>query len=289
MSTADTAITESATSRFVDIQEGDLRLKLHYNDAGKGTETVVMLHGSGPGASGWANFNRNVEPFVAAGYRVILMDCPGWSKSDPIVCTGSRSDLNARALKGLMDAIGLDKAHLVGNSMGGHSAVAFALANPQRVGKLVLMGGGTGGVSSFVPMPTEGIKLIGALYRTPTIENLKRMMNVFVYDASELTEELFQTRLDNMLARKDHLENFVRSHDANPKQFPDVGYRLGEIAAPTLAIWGRDDRFVPLDTGLRLVAGLQNAELHVFSRCGHWAQWEHAAKFNRMVLDFLKH
>jgi 2-hydroxy-6-oxonona-2,4-dienedioate hydrolase len=289
MSTADTAITESATSRFVDIQEGDLRLRLHYNDAGQGAETVVMLHGSGPGASGWANFNRNVEPFVAAGYRVILMDCPGWSKSDPIVCTGSRSDLNARALKGLMDAIGLDKAHLVGNSMGGHSAVAFALANPQRVGKLVLMGGGTGGVSSFVPMPTEGIKLIGALYRTPTIENLKRMMNVFVYDASELTEELFQTRLDNMLARRDHLENFVRSHDANPKQFPDVGYRLGEIAAPTLAIWGRDDRFVPLDTGLRLVAGLQNAELHVFSRCGHWAQWEHAVKFNRMVLDFLKH
>lgn len=289
MSTADTAITESGTSRFVDIQEGDLRLKLHYNDAGKGAETVVMLHGSGPGASGWANFNRNVEPFVAAGYRVILMDCPGWSKSDPIVCTGSRSDLNARALKGLMDAIGLDKAHLVGNSMGGHSAVAFALANPHRVGKLVLMGGGTGGVSSFVPMPTEGIKLIGALYRAPTIENLKRMMNVFVYDASELTEELFQTRLDNMLARKDHLENFVRSHDANPKQFPDVGHRLGEIAAPTLAIWGRDDRFVPLDTGLRLVAGLQNAELHVFSRCGHWAQWEHADKFNRMVLDFLSH
>ena len=211
-----------------------------------------MLHGSGPGASGWANFNRNVEPFVAAGYRVVLMDCPGWSKSDPVVCTGSRSDLNARALKGLMDAIGLDKAHIIGNSMGGHSAVAFALANPARVGKLVLMGGGTGGVSPFVPMPTEGIKLIGALYRDPTIENLKRMMNVFVYDTSNLTEELFRARLDNMLSRRDHLENFVKSAEANPKQFPDVGHRLGEIAAPTLVIWGRDDRFVPLDMGLRL-------------------------------------
>ena len=94
-----------------------------------------MLHGSGPGASGWANFNRNVEPLVAAGYRVVLMDCPGWSKSDPVVSTGSRSDLNARALKGLMDAIGLDKAHLIGNSMGGHSAVAFALANPAARGQ----------------------------------------------------------------------------------------------------------------------------------------------------------
>jgi 2-hydroxy-6-oxonona-2,4-dienedioate hydrolase len=289
MSQASTRITEASTSRFVRIKEGDLELQLHYNDCGRGDETVVMLHGSGPGASGWANFNRNIEPLVAAGYRVILMDCPGWSKSDPIVCTGSRSELNARALKGLMDAIGLEKAHLVGNSMGGHSAVAFALANPTRVGKLILMGGGTGGASSFVPMPTEGIKLIGALYRQPTIENLKRMMSVFVYDTSSLTEALFQARLDNMLTRRDHLENFVKSAEANPKQFPDVGHRLGEIAAQTLVIWGRDDRFVPLDVGLRLVAGLQNAELHVFSRCGHWAQWEHADKFNRMVLDFLAH
>jgi len=287
MSTSNALITESDTSRFVRIKEGDLELQLHYNDAGSGAETVVMLHGSGPGASGWANFNRNVEPFVAAGYRVVLMDCPGWSKSYPVVSTGSRCELNAGALKGLIDAIGLDKVHIVGNSMGGHSAVAFALANPERVGKLVLMGGGTGGLSPFVPMPTEGIKLIGALYRDPTIENLKRMMNVFVYDTSKLTEELFQARLDNMLSRRDHLENFVKSAEANPKQFPDVGHRLGEIASPTLVVWGRDDRFVPLDIGLRLVTGLQKADLHVFSRCGHWAQWEHADKFNRMVLDFL--
>jgi 2-hydroxy-6-oxonona-2,4-dienedioate hydrolase len=284
-----TPLTEATTSKFVRIKEGELDLQLHYNDCGSGAETVVMLHGSGPGASGWANFNRNIEPLVAAGYRVILMDCPGWSKSDPIVCTGSRSDLNGRALKGLLDAIGLDKVHIIGNSMGGHSAVAFALANPKRVGKLVLMGGGTGGPSQFVPMPTEGIKLIQALYREPSVENLKRMMAVFVYDSSGLTEELYQTRLDNMLARRDHLENFVKSHAANPKQFTDYGPRLGEIAAPALIIWGRDDRFVPMDVGLRLVWGMQNAEMHIFNRCGHWAQWEHAEKFNRMVLDFLTH
>jgi 2-hydroxy-6-oxonona-2,4-dienedioate hydrolase len=287
MSANTIAPTEAATSKFVRIQDGDLNLQLHYNDAGQGAETVVMLHGSGPGASGWANFARNVEPLVNAGYRVILLDCPGWSKSDPIVNTGSRSDLNARALKGLMDALGLEQAHLIGNSMGAHSTVAFALANPTRVGKLVLMGGGTGGPSQFVPMPTEGIKLIGALYRDPTIENLKRMMNVFVYDTSQLTDELFQARLNNMLARRDHLENFVKSVEANPKQFPDLGHRLGEIAAPTLIIWGRDDRFVPMDVGLRLIWGIPNAQMHIFNRCGHWAQWEHADAFNRMVLDFL--
>lgn len=287
MTTDTMTITDASTSRLVRIKEGDLDLQLHYNDAGDGEQTVVMLHGSGPGASGWSNFHRNVEPLVSAGYRVILMDAPGWSKSDPIVSTGSRSDLNATALKGLMDVLKIDKAHLIGNSMGGHSAVAFALANPSRVSKLVLMGGGTGGVSSFVPMATEGIKLIGALYRDPSIENLKRMMNVFVYDTSALTEDLFRLRLDNMLSRREHLENFVKSTHVNPKQFPDVGHRLGEISAEALVIWGRDDRFVPLDTGLRLVAGLQKADLHVFSRCGHWAQWEHAEKFNRMVVEFL--
>lgn len=289
MSETSQALTEASSSKFARINEGDLELNIHYNDCGQGAETVVMLHGSGPGASGWANFNRNIEPLVESGYRVILMDCPGWSKSDSIVCTGSRSDLNARVLEGLLDVLGLERVHILGNSMGGHSAVAFALANPQRVGKLVLMGGGTGGASSFVPMPTEGIKLLQGLYREPTVENLKKMMSVFVFDTSDLTEELFQTRLDNMLTRRDHLDNFVESLAINPKQFPDFSPRLGEIKAQTLVIWGRNDRFVTMDTGLRLIAGIPNSELHVFNSCGHWAQWEHADKFNRMVLDFLSH
>lgn len=281
--------TEAATSRFASIREGEGTLNIHYNDCdpGNARESVVMLHGSGPGASGWANFNRNITPLVDAGYRVILMDSPGWSKSDSIVSTGSRSNLNGRILAGLVEALGLERIHILGNSMGGHSAVAFALDNPGRVGKLVLMGGGTGGASPFAPMPTEGIKLLNGLYREPTIENLKTMMNVFVFDPSDLTEELFQTRLDNMLKRRDHLENFVKSLAANPKQFPDFGPRLGEISAPTLVVWGRNDRFVPMDAGLRLIAGIPNSELHVFNNCGHWAQWEHADAFNALVLQFL--
>jgi 2-hydroxy-6-oxonona-2,4-dienedioate hydrolase len=115
------------------------------------------------------------------------------------------------------------------------------------------------------------------------------MMSVFVFDTSDLTEELFQARLDNMLKRRDHLENFVKSLEVNPKQFPDFSSRLPEIRQQTLVIWGRNDRFVPMDTGLRLIAGIPNSELHIFNQCGHWAQWEHADKFNRMVLDFLQH
>ena len=290
MSTHAPTYTEASTSRFAKVRNGEAEYNIHYNDVGPAHgQAVVMLHGSGPGASGWANFHRNIDPLVAAGYRVILIDMPGWSKSDAFLNTGgSRSDFNGHIVKGMLDHLNVARAHVIGNSMGGHSTTAFALAHPDRVGKLVLMGGGTGGPSQFVPMPTEGIKLINLVYREPTLENVKRMMNVFVYDAGALTDDLLQLRVDNMLARRDHLENWVKSLAANPKQFSDYGPRLGEVKAPTLIIWGRDDRFVPFDIGLRLLWGMPNAEMHIFNRCGHWAQWEHADKFNRMVLEFFQ-
>ena len=111
-------LTEASTSRFVTIRDADTEFRIHYNDAGHGAETVVMLHGSGPGATGWANFSRNVEPLVEAGYRVLLVDCPGWGKSDPVVNTGSRSELNARVLRAVLDALDIERVHIIGNSMG---------------------------------------------------------------------------------------------------------------------------------------------------------------------------
>ncbi|EFB8840417.1 alpha/beta fold hydrolase [Escherichia coli] len=253
--------TEAATSRFLNVEEAGKTLRIHFNDCGQGDETVVLLHGSGPGATGWANFSRNIDPLVEAGYRVILLDCPGWGKSDSIVNSGSRSDLNARILKSVVDQLDIAKIHLLGNSMGG--------------------------MSLFTPMPTEGIKRLNQLYRQPTIENLKLMMDIFVFDTSDLTDALFEARLNNMLSRRDHLENFVKSLEANPKQFPDFGPRLAEIKAQTLIVWGRNDRFVPMDAGLRLLSGIAGSELHIFRDCGHWAQWEHADAFNQLVLNFL--
>jgi 2-hydroxy-6-oxonona-2,4-dienedioate hydrolase len=282
-------LTEASTSKFAHIREGDLDCRIHYNDAGSG-EAVVMMHGSGPGASGWSNFHRNVDALVSAGYRVILPDSPGWNKSDPIlVKTGSRGAINAAAIKGLIDTLDISRVHLVGNSMGGVNALNFALTYPDRLSKMVIMGGGGVGASLFVPMPPEGIKLLWGLYREPTMENLKKMLNVFVFDPKALTPELIQERFDNMMQHRLHLENFVASLDCNPRQFQDLSSRLGEISNQTLVTWGRDDRFVPLDSGLRMLWGLQNADLHVFNRCGHWAQWEHADKFNRLIIDFLKH
>ncbi|MDD2223029.1 MAG: alpha/beta fold hydrolase [Pseudomonas sp.] len=279
---------ENNTSRFASVADKGVNLNIHYHDCGKGDDVVVMLHGSGPGASGWSNFNRNIEPLVTSGYRVILMDCPGWGKSDSIICTESRSKLNARVLKGLLDKLNITRVHLIGNSMGGHSAVAFALAYPQAANRIILMGGGTGGASPFVPMPTEGIKLLQSVYRQPSQENVEKMMDVFVYDPKNLTPELIAGRLENILINQEHLKNFIKSLELNPRQFPDVTDCLSSISAPTLIVWGRNDRFVPMDLGLRLLANIPNSELHVFNNCGHWVQWEHADRFNTLVLDYLK-
>jgi len=285
------AITYSATSRTVSVSEGPLKdFTVHYNDIGTG-EVVVMLHGSGPGATGWGNFSRNVESFVEAGYRVLLVDLPGWGKSDTLVVgKGNRIPINAAAVKGVLDALGVPRAHLIGNSMGGTTAMQFAMDWPDRCGKLVIMGGGAGGQSLFVPMPPEGIKLLFGVYRQPTLENLRRMLNIFVFDAGKLTEELVQERFRSIQEHPHHVEAFVKSMEVNPKHLmADLSARLAEVQARTLVVWGRDDRFVPLDAALRLVWGLPDAQLHVFSRCGHWAQWEHAEDFNRLTLDFLKH
>lgn len=281
-------LTDQNTSRFARIREGKLNINVHYNDAGNG-ESVVMLHGGGPGASGWSNYSRNVDAFVDAGYRVLLLDCPGFNKSDPIVVEDPRNEVNARAVKGLLDELGVDKAHLVGNSMGGGSAMSFALNYPDRIGKLVLMGTGGLGASAFVPLPAEGVKLMFALYRRPSLELLRQMLNVFVYDTGAITEELIESRFGAMMINDGiHLRNMIASLEKAPSMLSDLSGSLDKIKARTLCTWGRDDRFVPLDHGLKVLWSVPDAQLHVFNRCGHWAQWEHADAFNRLVLDFLR-
>lgn len=140
------ALTESATQRRIEADG----LQLSYHEAGEGP-VVIMLHGGGPGAGGWSNFHRNIGPLANAGYRVILLDCPGFNRSSPIVSADPRGLINARAVKALMDELKIDTAHLVGNSMGGLSTLTFALEYPERIGRIVLMGAAGLGQSLIQP------------------------------------------------------------------------------------------------------------------------------------------
>ncbi|NWD82498.1 2-hydroxy-6-oxo-6-phenylhexa-2,4-dienoate hydrolase [Pseudomonas reactans] len=279
---------EADTSNYLVIDEPGLsNFRLHYNEAGQG-EAVIMLHGGGPGASGWSNYYKNIEALADAGFRVILLDCPGFNKTDEVVTDTQRGLLNARAVKGLMDGLSIEKAHLVGNSMGGATALNFALEFPDRLDRLVLMGPAGMGKSLLQPNPQEGLRHMFRLYSDPTPENFAEMLNVFVFDPSAITEELRQNRWNNILSRPEHLKNFVASSKMTPVTAWDVVDQVHKIPNKTLVTWGRDDRFVPLDNGLKLINFMPDAQLHVFSRCGHWAQWEHADAFNRLVIDFLR-
>ena len=270
------AVTEAATSRFVDA--GGVRL--HYNEAGSGAP-VVFLHGSGPGASSWSNFQRNVGP-LAQRYRALLLDQPGYGKSDSVVMDEPRSVGNARAVRDFLDALGIERASLVGNSMGGTTALNFAIDYPERVDRIVCMGAPAGGQSWFVPMPTEGIKVLNEVFDNPTVEGMRRLIQLMVFDSSFMTDELLQERLSTA-QNPAHIAARQKSSTA----VRDLTRELAGVKAPTLIIHGRDDRVVPLDLSVRLLNGIPDARLHVFGKCGHWAQFEHAAAFNRLVLDFL--
>ena len=275
-----TQLTEADTSRMVKTAKWNI----HVNEAGAG-HAVVMLHGSGPGASGWSNFNRNVGP-LSQKFRVLLMDSPGWGKSDTVRLTGkSRGEVNAEAVKLLMDALDIERATLVGNSMGGSAALNFAIDYPDRISHIVTMGSGAGGVNAVtVPGMSEGIRVLREAYQDPSVENFRRLIKIMVYDSSFVTDELLQQRSSSALANKEHLENFMSS----PQVQRDISGQLTNVETPALIIHGRDDRTVPMEGSLRLVSALPNSRLIVFNHCGHWAQVEKANEFNRLVADFIE-
>jgi 4,5:9,10-diseco-3-hydroxy-5,9,17-trioxoandrosta-1(10),2-diene-4-oate hydrolase len=272
--------TEELTSR--DIQAGGIRI--HYHEVGTG-QPVIMIHGAGPGANSWSNFRQNVDAF-AAGHRALLVDMPQYGGSEKVIIEGGRLTYCAGVFLDFMDQLGIESAHFVGNSMGGQVAIKLAAEHPERVSRLVVIGSGTGNPSLFTPMPLEGIKLIGGYYKGegPSREKLRTLLQTLLYDASFLTDEVLEERYQASIDPE-----VVRVMTSHPPAAESLAEHLHKVACPALVVWGADDRFGALDVGLLMVRTMQNARMHIFPHCGHWAQVEHAAEFNRLVLDFLDH
>ena len=281
---ATATLTEATTSKYAETGAVSQNIKVHYNEAGTG-DAVIFLHGSGPGASSWSNFARNVGPF-SEKYRAILMDQPGYNKTDVrVIGEGeTRSQVNGNAVVGLMDALGIQKASLVGNSMGGATALNVAVDFPDRVEKLVLMGSGSGGGNNiFNQQPTEGIKVLNEVFDDPSVAGFRKLINIMLYDGASVPDEVLEQRYQATVGNMAHVEARAKSSLA-PR---DISAQLGDITAPALVIHGFNDRVVPIENSLRLLAGMPKSRLVVFQQCGHWAQFEHAAEFNRLVIDFL--
>lgn len=279
--TDSTELTYESTSRMVVTR----RWAIHVNEAGVGhDETIILLHGSGPGATGWSNFSQNI-PALAEHYRVIAVDMPGWGESDPV--TWQERD-HSTALLDLMDALEIDKATIIGNSMGGGTTLRFGYEHPERVHRLITMGSSSGAPTLMGPAGlTEGLKVLQKGYRQPSFETMKELVQVMTFDSANATDELIQGRADTVLAHPEHAQNFIDGTGKKPVVELDHA-RLREIAVPTLLFHGRDDRVVHFEHSLRLTSLVPNSRLYLINGCGHWLQTEHAQEFTDQVLQFLR-
>jgi 2-hydroxy-6-oxonona-2,4-dienedioate hydrolase/4,5:9,10-diseco-3-hydroxy-5,9,17-trioxoandrosta-1(10),2-diene-4-oate hydrolase len=262
-------------------------VEIHYHEAGQGP-AVLLLHGGGPGASGLSNYSRNME-FLSKGFRAIALDLPCYGKSTKLAIEGDLLTFYADCLNAALDRLGIDQADLVGNSLGGATSLRMALNYSNRVRKLVLMGPG-GGYPLHTPVPTAGIKSLASFYDNPGMERLREFIDFLVYDPSEITDDLLQERLAQAMD-PDTRKYFPIYRGPRP-QSPTVDLwreRLDKLAQQTLIIWGREDRVNALEGGFILAKQIPNARLTILPKCGHWAQWEKADEFNRLVFDFLSH
>jgi 4,5:9,10-diseco-3-hydroxy-5,9,17-trioxoandrosta-1(10),2-diene-4-oate hydrolase len=285
------ALDFDTTSRFAPAGE----LRLHYHEAGPDTPTddapAVLLHGGGPGASAWSNFGANLPAF-AARYRTLLVDQPGFGRSDKPRVTGQYFTFAADALRDLLDTLGIGRVNLVGNSLGGGTAVRFALRHPDRAGRLVLMGPGGLSLNMFAPDPTEGLKKLYAFAAPPgpTREKLAAFLRTMVFDQTLITDELVEERF----AAASDPESLAAMASMGRSFTDPASYEEGllwreahRLRQRVLLIWGREDRVNPLDGALLALKLIPRAQLHVFGRCGHWAQLEQFEEFNRLAVAFL--
>jgi 4,5:9,10-diseco-3-hydroxy-5,9,17-trioxoandrosta-1(10),2-diene-4-oate hydrolase len=264
---------------------------LHYEEAGTGAP-VVFLHGGGPGATGRSNFGPNFGVF-AKRFRTILVDQPCFGKSmDISQVEGHYWTYAADTLLSLLDDLGIEKVHLVGNSLGGGTAVRFALRHPTRTDRLVLMGPGGLSINVFSPDPTEGTKRLFEFSAPPgpSKEKLAVFLKTLVYDQKLVTDELIEERFASASSPE-----ALKAMWAMGRSFMDpataqdgmLWREAHQVKHETLLIWGREDRVNPLDGALMALKTMKNARLHVFGKCGHWAQLEKFDEFNKLAMDFL--
>ncbi|NNH74251.1 alpha/beta fold hydrolase [Nocardia uniformis] len=279
-------LTAENTSRWITVGG----IKLRYHEAGSGAP-LVLLHGSGPGVSGWANFGNNLE-VLSRHFRCLVLDQPGFGGSErPEVYERNYLRIASDAVIALLDELGIEKASLLGNSMGGGVATLTALEHADRVDKLVLMAPGGVGVNILGPEPSEGINRLMAFNADPTAERAVDWLRTMVFDPAVLTEELIATRTaaatdpKQTKALGDAYATFY-----NPKMAETLPLwaRLKGLRHQVLMMWGRDDRVTPVEGALFPARQLPNVDLRIFSRCGHWVQVERKDAFERSVVDFLE-
>lgn len=253
----------------------------NYHDYGQGFP-LLMLHGSGPGVSAWTNWGR-LFPSLSQHCRILAPDLAGFGFTERPAGFVYGQDIWLKQILNFLDALGLEKVDLLGYSFGGALALALAVNYPARVRRLVLMG--SMGVSFQL---TYGLDKVWGY--TPSVEKMRQVLEQLVYSKELITDEMTLARYQACLC-PGVLESFGAIFPAPRQRWVNesAGYedRIKDIEQPALIIHGRDDRVIPLETSFRLHRLIENSQLHVFGRCGHWVQFEQTAGFLAVLKNFL--
>lgn len=255
---------------------------VHDSGVDCGDGTVLLIHGSGPGVSAWANWRLTI-PALSEHFRVVAPDVVGFGFTDRAVDAYDLPTWTAHVL-GVLDALGIDRAHVVGNSFGGSLALSLAIHHPDRVRRLALMG------SVGVPFAiTPGLEAVWGY--EPSVESMRALLEIFTYAPNPQIDDLADMRYRASI-QPGFQESFSRMFPAPRQSALDAITHDTElvrgIQAPTLIVHGREDRVIPLASSLTLLDLIPDAQLHVFGQCGHWTQIEHAEEFHRLLVDFLR-
>jgi 2-hydroxymuconate-semialdehyde hydrolase len=255
------------------------------HDRGQGFP-VLLLHGSGPGVSAWANW-RLLLPVLSQRRRVVAPDLLGFGyterPADPANNAHYSMSVWVQQAVDLLDTLGIAQTDLVGNSFGGALALALAIAHPKRVRRLVLMG------SVGVPFAiTPGLDAIWGY--TPSIQHMRELLDIFAFDRKLVTDELAHLRYQASI-QSGFQESFAAMFPAPRQAWVDAMQSaeadIRALPHETLIVHGREDMVIPLANSLTLAQWITRAQLHVFGQCGHWTQIEHAARFAQLVENFL--
>lgn len=261
-------------------------------EAGEGP-VLVMLHGGGPGASGVSNYHQNLAALTER-FRVVLPDQPGFGGSyhptEADLDQRSITEITVDALLQAFDALGIERFHLLGNSLGGAAAIAMAQSRPDRVAGLVLMAPG-GGWLPFGPTPTEGQKAMFRYFNGsgPSEKKMADFIKAMVFDHKQFGPEVIKARYEASLDDS-HIEFYHRYNAAFAKRhgMDPLWKDLHEVKSPTLLLWGRDDRTITLEGAQIMLKQIRDVQLHVFGKCGHWVQLERQRDFERLTAEFLE-
>ncbi|MBH0070955.1 alpha/beta fold hydrolase [Pseudoalteromonas sp. NZS127] len=263
---------------FVTLENG---LKLHYLEQGQGP-IVIWLHGSGPGASGFSNFKGNYPEFADAGYRNIVLDLPGFGRSDKPDDVNYDLAFFVTALNGFINALDLPKVTLLGNSLGGAIALGQALDYPDTVERLILMApGGVEERETYFQM--EGIvRMVEVYSRGPMgVDQMREVMSLQLFDSAVLSDDILAERAAVAVTQPANLFSTM--------MVPNMTERLGELNCPVLGFWGTNDKFNPHQGMHKILNNVPTARFIMLNRCGHWVQVEHQRLFNSSCIDFLQH